>query len=197
MEWVTTTTILEGLRDYEGQDAWRRLVARFRAPIVGFAAELGVPDGDRPDVAQNTLMAFAEAYRAGKYDREKGRLSSWLFGIAYRQARQQLRRNAKTPLSADSAPSPLNEATATDVWDRLWSRHLLETAIGAARHEFAPETFRAFELVVLEDLAPPSAAERLGVPIKTIYNAKHRVLKRVRELVTELDSPEEDGRVLP
>ena len=201
MEWITTTTILEELRDYENRQAWDRLVERFRRPIASFVRQTGVQPGDCEDVAQNALVAFAEAYRSGKYDRTKGKLSRWLFGIAYRHALRQLRKDQRTP----RAPAPpegrtdagpfLDEATATDVWDRIWDRHLLEMGIERARRDFAPETFRAFELVVLEDQAPPAAAETLGVPVKTVYNAKHRVLKRVRELITELGEMEGGGAV--
>lgn len=195
MDWVTTTTILEGLRDYGNRDAWDRLVGRFRRPIAAFARETGVAPRDCEDVAQEALAAFAEAYRAGRYDRTRGRLSGWLFGIAYRHAQRRRRAEARHPAAPEpDGPAAIrDEATATNVWQRIWDRHLLESSIAAARREFAPDTFRAFELVVLEDRSAGDAAAALGVPIKTIYNAKHRVLKRVRELVREL----EDTDVLP
>ncbi|MBZ0268646.1 hypothetical protein K8I85_10860 [bacterium] len=189
MDWVTTTTILEGLRDYGNRDAWDRLVGRFRRPIAAFARQTGVSPRDCEDVAQEALAAFAEAYRAGRYDRTRGKLSGWLFGIAYRHAQRRRRAEARHPPAPGGGdPEPIrDEAGATDVWTRIWDRHLLESAIGGARHEFAPDTFRAFELVVLEDRAPADAAAALGVPVKTVYNAKHRVLHRVRELVRELE----------
>lgn len=194
MEWVTTTTILEDLRGFGNRPAWDRFVGRFHRPIAAFVREVGVPDPDAEDVAQNTLLAFAEAYREGRYDRERGRLSRWLFGIAYRQALRHLRRSARAPLAAeppeaDGPGRPADESAAADVWDRIWDGHLLRTAIDRARREFAPRTFRAFELVVLEDAAPAAAAETLGAPVKAVYNAKHRVLHRVRELIRELDDP--------
>ena len=83
MDWITTSTILEGLKEFEGGDAWERLVERFRRPIVSFIRDLGLAESDAEDVAQETLIAFAEAYREGKYDPAKGRLSHWLFGIAW------------------------------------------------------------------------------------------------------------------
>jgi DNA-directed RNA polymerase specialized sigma24 family protein len=84
-DWVTTSTILGGLRDFEDRASWERFVARFRAPIVRLALGHGLEAADADDVAQETLVAFADGFRAGRYDAQQGRLSSWLFGIAYRQ----------------------------------------------------------------------------------------------------------------
>jgi RNA polymerase sigma-70 factor (ECF subfamily) len=191
VDWLTTTTILHDLRDYANRGAWDRLVERFRRPIASFVREVGVAPADCEDVAQNTLLAFAEAYRGGKYDRDAGRLSRWLFGIAYKQALRQRRRDAHDPpapaLPEGAEPNAvLDEATASDVWDRLWSRHLLEKGIEQARGEFDADAFRIFELVVLEDRSPAEVAAELGLPAQAVYAAKHRVLRRVRELIAEL-----------
>lgn len=190
--WITTTTLLDRLNDYEDRDAWDRLAERFRRPITAFALQVGVPPRDVEDVAQETLVAFAQSFRDGKYDRGRGRLRSWLFGIAYRQSLAQRRRNARhsagpeKTLVADANLSPTG--AAFHIWDQLWERFLLEKALDRAREEFEPRIFRAFELVALEDRAPGDAADDLGVPLKAVYNAKHRVAKRVREWIDELDS---------
>src|SRR5436305_1544249 len=86
MTWLTTATVLEKLRDFANRDAWDRFSERFRRPVVSFARGMGLAQSDAEDVAQETLMAFAKAYREGQYDPAKGRLSKFLFGIAYRQA---------------------------------------------------------------------------------------------------------------
>ncbi|MGQ0721153.1 MAG: RNA polymerase sigma factor [Candidatus Eiseniibacteriota bacterium] len=191
MDWLTTTTILHDLRDYSNRGAWDRLVERFRPPIASFVRQVGVAPADCEDVAQNTLLAFAEAYRGGKYDRASGRLSRWLFGIAYKQALRQRRRDAHDPpapaLPEGAEPKgSMDEAAVVDVWDRLWSRHLLEKGIERARAEFDASAFRVFELVVLEDRSPADAAKALELPVEAVYGTKHRVLRRVRELIAEL-----------
>lgn len=198
--WITTTTLLDRLGDYGDQDAWDRFVERFRRPITSFALEVGVPPRDVEDVTQETLVAFAQAFRAGRYDRARGRLRSWLFGIAYRQSLAQKRRSARHALAPEKSDpqsdNPGESADASRIWDRLWDRFLLEKALEAARAEFDPQIFRSFELVALEDRTPGDAAEEIGVSIKAVYNAKHRVAKRVREWITQLDSvTEADGDV--
>ena len=86
MTWVTTATVLQNLRDYDNREAWGSFAERFRRPVVSFARGMGLKTADAEDVAQETMLAFAEAYRKGSYDPAKGRLSKFLFGIAYRQS---------------------------------------------------------------------------------------------------------------
>lgn len=194
MEWLTTTTILQNLRDYENRGAWDRFASRFRRPIVSFAKGMGLSQSDADDVAQETLLAFAESFRKGLYQPEKGRLSRWLFGIAYRQAlsarRGEARRAAQLVEQVDSASGldAIADETATSIWDSEWEQALLSECLDQIRREVDTVTFRAFELTVREERPPATAAELLGVPIKTVYNAKHRILKRIRELRADLET---------
>ena len=188
-EWVTTSTILTGLRDFGDGGSWERFVSRFRAPIVRFALGQGVGPAEADDVAQETLLAFADAFRAGRYDVHKGRLSRWLFGIAYRQilrAREARNRHPIVPAPGDSrtdsGPEVAAEAAATRSWDIEWERAILVQCLERARVEVQPATYRAFELAALENRDAAAVAQELAIDVKAVYNAKHRLLKRVREL---------------
>ena len=207
MDWVTTSTLLRDLRD-EGEDAaWEGFVLRFRRPVADFARSLGLSPSDAEDVAQETLLAFADGLRGGAYDRDKGRLSKWLFGIAYRQVLRERRRRARgavTVSPGDGDGSSLWAALPDDaevgaLWDRRWEQAILEQCLARVRSEVKPTTYRAFELVVLADCPAPRAAEALGVDVATVYNAKHRILKRIRELTARLDEadPEIPGENPP
>lgn len=197
MQWVTTTTILQGLRVYEDDAAWERFVGRFRRPIVSFVQAAGLPATDAEDVAQETLIAFADAFRDGKYERTKGRLSQWLFGIAYRQVLRERQRRARRGAKMGPQVERLSfwagvpdEETATDTWEREWEQALLRECLDQARIEFEPDTFRAFEIAVRDNRPAAEAARELEVSVKAIYNAKHRVLKRLRELRAQYENQE-------
>ena len=194
MDWITTSTLLTRLNDFDDNAAWTRFAGRFRQPLVAFARSLGLGAGDAEDVAQESLLAFAQAYRAGEYEIGKGRLSRWLFGIAYRKAldarRERARREAKIGVGVGASSfweDVPDEQAATTLWDVTWERTLLAQCLDQVRREVEPLTFRAFELAGLEQRPAPDVAAELGVPVKLVYNAKHRVLKRVRELREELD----------
>ena len=194
MDWLTTSTILSDLRDHANDAAWQRLADRFRRPIVRFACKLGFHESDAEDVAQETLFEFAAAYREGRYDPARGRLSRWLFGIAYRLSLSERRRAARRAAVVAPVESPTtffsevpDEQAASQTWDQEWEQALLETCLQRVESEVEPDTFHAFRLAVQQELPAPRVAEMLGVSVKLVYNAKHRVLKRVRELRAELE----------
>jgi len=195
MEWVTTSTLLFSLRSEDDPRAWERLVDRFRGAIVGFAQSFGFQNHDAEDVAQEALLTFISEYRLGKYDPSKGRLGRWLFGIAYRKMLQS--REKAAPRNAKAAPEAAftsfwaelpDEAAASETWDVQWERMVLEQCLARVREEVEPATYQAFELVVRFNRPPAEVARDMGVPIKLVYNAKHRVLSRVRDYCAELEN---------
>lgn len=192
-EWITTSTVLHRLSDFADRGAWERFAERFHQPIQAFARKQGLGESECEDVAQDTLLAFAEAYRRGDYDPSKGRLSSWLFGIAWRRidhARRKLdRRDAheegafESQLHGGVEGPPARSAE----WQELWERSLLEHCLRQVRKEFEPATFRAFEMLVLEHHAIEAAEKELAMTKNALAIAKHRVSTRLRELVQECD----------
>ncbi|HKQ50215.1 MAG TPA: sigma-70 family RNA polymerase sigma factor [Phycisphaerae bacterium] len=193
VDWITTTTVLRDLRDFGNAQAWERFVQRFRRPVVSFGVSMGLTPADAEDAAQDTLAAFAEGFREGKYDPRRGRLSQWLFGIAYRKAADLRRRVGRAAYGGSSAVDAIaadqwpDETTAAVSWDREWEQAVLEQCLAQVQREVEPTTYRAFDLVVRENCDASRAAELLGVNIKLVYNAKHRVLHRIRELRSELE----------
>lgn len=197
MEWRTTSTILAGLRAAD-EGAWGRFVDRFRAPVLGFHRRLGLGAQDAEDATQETLLAVAESLREGRYRREAGRLSHWLFGIAYRQALRERRRAARRPGNIATAGDGTtfwsglpDEAGAAEIWDLEWERAVLQACLERVRSEFEARTVRAFEMAVRDERSPAEVAASLGEPVKMVYNAKHRVLKRIRELRREYEEAED------
>ena len=193
MEWITTSTILRNLR-HDDDGAWEQFVSRFQRPVSSFARGVGLSAADAEDVTQETLLAFVEGFRNGKYDPAKGRLSRWLFGIAHRQIlserRRGGRREATVPPQTGTGTfwgNVPDEHEASNAWDAEWEQSLMHECIERARREFEHHTFRAFELAVQGTASATEVAQELEVQVKTVYNAKHRVLKRIRELREQLE----------
>lgn len=194
MDWLTTSTILRELRESPHSDAWTHLVQRFHKPIVRFARQMGHSAADAEDVAQETLAAFVKSYRAGRYDRRKGRLSKWLFGIAYRQSckvRASVTRDRQVGELDERALSPgerLPRKEASGLWDREWENRMIAECLRHVREEVEAQTFRIFEMVVLEGRPAAEVSASLNVSSTVVYNAKHRVIVRCRRWRSMLES---------
>ena len=197
MDWVTTSTIIHDLRDLSNETAWQSFVERFHGPVVRFVAGLGFSAEDAQDVGQESLAAFAEGLRSGRYDRQRGKLRAWLFGIAYKQALRQRQATARRERLIDRgeaaervvAEMP-DEKSAGEQWNTLWERFLVQECFRQIRKEFQPANVRAFELIVREGHSAKEAAEAVGTTTRAVYNAKHRILTRMRELRAQLEKME-------
>jgi RNA polymerase sigma-70 factor (ECF subfamily) len=192
----TTTKLLDDLKDQSNQPAWSHIDSRYRPVITGLARRFGLNESDADEVAQQTLAEFVRAYREGRYDRSKGRLSSWILGIAHHTA-LRLARDSKRELPAGTAlietPDPSELRT---IWTDERDRSILDRAFAMLRDESSVDdrTLMAFELVAIRGVPAEAVASRCLMSVDQVYVAKSRVTKKLRTLVQELTSAfEEDG----
>lgn len=188
---ATSTELLARLRTSSEPTAWQHYTERYRPMLVAFGRGAGLPADDAEDVAQQTLMAFFDALRAGRYDREKGRLRSWLFGIARHTLHGWQRKHRREPAAPGNQTRRLEQAAADDdlsgMWEREWqlavTRHCLETV----RREVEPATFLAFQLMVHKEWTAARVAAHMGIKEAAVFGARQRVVRRLRELAPRLE----------
>ena len=184
---TTTTELLDGLYEVGNRAAWSEFDRRYRPILVGFLQRMGLNEADAADVAQETLTCFVQDYRQRKYDRQHGRLRSWLIGIA-RCRLGDMRRavGRRREVRGNSAIEGMpNEADAESIWDTEERRCMFEQAINELRQttRFNERTLEAFERVALRREPVETVAAQLGLSPQEIYNAKNRVVERLREIV--------------
>lgn len=196
----TTTRLIEDLQDPANADAWAGFDARYRPVLVGFVRALGFGFDDAAEIAQQAMAEFSLAYRAGRYERGRGRLSSWLIGIARNLASDQRRRCGARRAGGDSALMELpacssDEAHLTRVWAKEREAAILAEAVTMLRNSprLEEHTMRAFELFVVRGMPAAAVAAECGIDIDSVYVIKNRLLKRLREIVGELTAAYDDG----
>lgn len=196
----TTTVLLEGLRHPSDAQAWETFDNRYRPIVIGFAVRMGLPDADAADVAQETMAQFVQEFRAGRYDRTRGRLRTWLIAMARSKIAMLRRQRARRgDWRGDSALIDLaNSRGLIEIWETQRREHILRTALGELRESTRLEerTIHAFELLVVRDMPAAAVARQLGVTTHDVYQAKSRVAQRLREILTSLESCFDDGAVI-
>jgi RNA polymerase sigma factor (sigma-70 family) len=185
----THASLLSRLKnDDGGDDAWREFDDRYRELIFAFARRLGLQSADADDVAQETLERVRRALPRFDYDPTKGRFRSWL-QTAARRATHDRRRIGKDALDRAVAAEAEAEATpdpgADAAWEIEWRRYHVRLATSKARMEFNAKDVAAFEATAVEGRAAAEAAAELGLSVDSVYQAKSRLLKRIRDYVAE------------
>ncbi len=192
MTWITTTQVLTNLRKGHDPSAWQGLCQHFTPAIIDFGRKLGLTPEEAEDAAQETLLAFVRAWQQGRYERDKGRLSSWLFGFAKRiilkTRRQRPREHTVGPNAQgeDFWSHIPDDARLTLTWETQWKRVVLTRCLEHLRREADPRVFAAFSRYALQEQSVEHVAEQLGMSRNAVYIAKCRMLTRLRELESDL-----------
>jgi RNA polymerase sigma-70 factor (ECF subfamily) len=197
MEWITTTQILEDLKDSNEALVWNTFRDHFYPVIVNFARSLGLSSTYAEDAAQEAMLTFLKAFRDGRYNREKGRLGSWVFGVARRVILNFRKRLPREYSVADNSTGTSfwdmieDEGAVKHTWETEWRRMALEKCLQQARREFDSKVFRAFELYAISEKSVAEVGQTLGMSQNAIYIAKSRVLSRLRQLLMEFEGVSE------
>lgn len=194
----TSTWLLASLHDPANAPAWEAFDARYRPILFGFARRLGFAGEDAAELAQQTLAEFARAYRLGRYQRDRGRLSSWLIGIASHVGSNMRRRaragggagagSANPQAMGERAAELPDEAHLTEVWDAERKRAIMARALDELRHSSRTEenTLRAFELFAIHGVPAIEVAAQCALSVDAVYGIKNRLTVRLRESVARL-----------
>ena len=183
----THASLLARLSSDPDAEAWNEFTARYEDLIRGFAQRRGLQAADAEDVMQDVFVALTQGMKEFVYDPAKGRFRGFLKTIAIRTIGKRLR--GRKPLAGQSvADGALDAAPADDDdpdWEAEWRQYPLRTAMQRVRSEFRASDLRAFELLTRERRDARSVASELGISVDSAYQAKSRVLKRLRDLVAE------------
>jgi len=193
----TTTRLLDALKDHANEPVWTQLDARYRPVIAGLARRLGATGAESEEVAQQTLAEFVQAYRLGRYDRSKGRLSSWVLGIARNTTLAAIRRRRReSGVTAETAQPEVDEESLRRVWADERDKVILLRALAVLRDESSIDdrTLSAFELVALRGVPAAEVGAQCGMSVDQVYVAKSRVTRSLRAEVQRLtEAFEEDA----
>jgi len=188
---TTSSVLLRDLLDPANRRVWDEFDRRYRPVLFAFARRGGLAEADAEDLAQETLARFVAEYRAGRYDPARGRLRSWIFGIARARladvARKRGRRREERGLSA--LADLQDPAEIGGVFEAEWRAALVREAFRLLGTEtrIHPANLRILEMLLLEGKDAPTVARELGIPASQVHLAKHRSLRRLRALIEELE----------
>ena len=181
----TSTSLLKRLGQLEDREAWDRFVSLYTPLIYYWARRAGLSSHDAADLVQDVMAVLVEKLPRFQYDRQ-GSFRGWLRTVTLNKWREKRRRRSIPTVEAGQ--SELANLAAADpaeeYWETEYRKQLVSRAMQLLRSEFRPSTWEAcWEYVVGGRRAEDVAAEK-GISVWTVYSAKSRLLRRLRE---ELD----------
>jgi RNA polymerase sigma factor (sigma-70 family) len=185
----TSLTLMEMLREQpQNALAWDKFVRRYHPKIYGWCKAWGLQEADAEDVAQDVLAKLTQKMASFRYDQSRC-FRAWLKTITQRVL-SDLIANRKRSLAWQAIPLLETRDARADLERRIeeiFNRELLELAMLRVRARVAQPTWEAFRLMALEECTGAQASQVLGIPIASVFVAKHRVQKMLKEEIRKLD----------
>ncbi len=188
----THITLLRALGAEKPGDAWPEFVQRYGGLIRGVALRRGLSPTEADDILQDVLLALTDSMKRFEYDPARGSFRGYLKTITLRAVYARFRQ--KRPVSTQTVveePGGDLAAEMDAIWEDEWRQHHLRRAMDRIPSEFSEPDVAAFRAYAIEQRPVDEVAAALGRSVDQIYQAKSRVLRRVRELVAE--QIEEEG----
>ncbi len=153
---------------------------------------------DAADVVQEVFISVMRGI--GDFERKKGvgSFRSWLATITRNRTADYFRRIAKTQSAAGGSDAmmaleQLAESVESTITLENIQGALTRQLLPQVRVEFEINTWTAFWLTTMENKSASEAAETIGLSRASVYQAKSRVLRRLRQRLCEIDDPDQNS----
>lgn len=170
--------------------AWERLVKLYGPTVYGWCRRRwDMRSEDAEDEVQDVFGAVASKIATFKRERSGHTFRDWLWTVTKNKVVDHWRRRDGKPEArgGTEAHPVLDQVPAEERDDGSSSTgdsRLLRRALGLIRSEFEDRTWQAFWRLAIENQVPADVAADVGMTANSVYVAKCRVLRRLRE---ELD----------
>ncbi len=189
---ATSATLLGRLREQPADDAaWQEFVRRYRPRIYAYCIAFPLQPADAEDVTQAVLLKLVDRMRAFRYDPSQS-FRAWLKTVTHHVLCDFLEERQRCQGSGDSEVVRLlaNVEAREGLVRQLeaeFDQELLDEALRRVKPRVPPRQWDAFQLTVLEGLTGAAAGAQLGMLVATVYTAKSKVQKLVREEIARLE----------
>ena len=189
----TRESLIVQVKDPNNRDAWGQFVDIYRPVIYRIAVARGLQDADAQDLTQHVLIAVASSIGRWEKAGEATRFRHWLRRVAMNAIINAVSRRPCDQATGTSSiqdlldECPERECETDSLIALEYRRELFLRAAAFVRTDVDAETWRAFEMTVIEGSSNGVAAQELGKSIGTIYASRSRVMKRLRTAVAEIE----------
>lgn len=190
----TRDSLLVRIRDPEDHNAWEQFARIYRPVVYRLARGRGLQDADAQDLAQRVLISVANAIPTWERSGPNARFRHWLRRVAKNEVLKLLGRRPKDQAGGGtSAIEILNEQcdVTSDIEEEIeleYRRQLVRQAAEVVRSRAEEVTWMAFSMTMVDGLEITEAAKRLGCSVGAVYAARSRIVRRLREMVQQMEA---------
>lgn len=196
----TRPSLLVRLKDPADDEAWAEFTEIYRPLICRLAGRQGLQHADAEDLAQQVLSSVARAIDRWQADPARAKFRTWLHRVAMNAIINALTRGSPDRGSGDTRlhalldQQPADEGPTSDLVKIEHRREVFRWAARQIRDEFHPTTWDAFWQTAIEDRDVTVVARELKRTRGSVYAARSRIMRRLREKVRDWEAEASGGR---
>lgn len=160
------------------------------APLIfDWGRRAGLSETDAADLSQDVLIHLLAELPRFDYSPERGHFRGWLRTVTVNKCRErQRRRNLAVGVGGDDGGlSQFEDSDAgTAFWEREYQQQLVARALQLMQTDFDTPIWQAAWKQIVEDQKPADVASELGLSLASVYQARSRVLRQLREQLRDL-----------
>lgn len=183
---ATHATLLARLNTGSDASAWTEFCERYSELIRAFARRQGLQPADCDEVLQDVLLALTQAMPGFQYDPSRGKFRAYLktavIHAAYRRFCQK-RGEVQVQDVEAAIRTATGDADVEAAWEAEWRQYHMRQAMRTLAAEFNDADRQAFEAYAIAGEDAGRVAERLGLSVDQVYQAKSRMLKRLAAII--------------
>jgi len=191
----TSESLIIRVKGGADQDAWIDFERIYRPVIFRIARARGLSYADAMDTVQQVLISVATSINRYQKRDESIRFRYWLSRITRNAVLKALSRRPREIASGGTdALTGLNNLLGDDyeteidkLISREYQRELYQQAAASVRADVQERTWLAFEMTVLHEKPTKEAARLLGTNVGSIYTARSRIIRRLRDAIRLLE----------
>ena len=192
---TTRVSFLAALKEGPRDLAWAEFHTRYGELLYRYARGRGASDAEAEDVTQEVEMYLFKAMGQFEYDPKKGGFRSYLRRSVVNAVGRRASRRSRQEASVDPAVLALMSGGQPEEdprWEREWRLHQLRWLLRSIADDFEPITMEAFRLHVLADRPVDEVADHLRISRASVYQAKSRVIRQLRDQLGRIRADDED-----
>ena len=178
------------LRNGRDRKSWGEFHERYGELLSRYAQRVGATPGEAEDIVQEVEMYVFKAMGGFQHHARKGCFRAYLRAAVVHATERKAGKKARREATLDPhvIEALANEDPMDDEdWQREQRLQRVRVAMRSIAAEFEPVTLAAFRLNALADRSAAETADQLGISRESVYQAKSRILKRLRERLAALD----------
>ncbi len=185
----TSRSLLDLVRSRD-ETSWRKMTELYGPLIYHWCRNAGLGPEDSADVLQDVFRSVMLHIETFEKSATTGSFRGWLWTVTRNKIRDlsKIRAGKARAIGGSDAHARLlelpdqepNDDSASTV---IATGGLTQRSFEIVRGEVKETTWLAFWRSTVDEVAPAAVADELGISIESVWQAKSRVLRRVRLLL--------------